>query len=192
MAEFMSGLTLERIERITDATVTLVARISSWLLLLLVATIVFDVVTRRFLALASLALQELEWHLHTGIFTLAIGYAYARNSHIRIDLIRDRLSERKKAWIEVIGYVVFLLPYAVVMIYFATDYTYYAWLHGEGSKMPGGLDHRWIIKSLVPIGVVLLIVGGTAVFTRAVMVLTGARRQLDDTSDNVPTESDGS
>lgn len=171
--------TLEAIDRAVSRGLGAIAWAVGWLLIGMIALIVFDVVTRRFLVLASLAVQELEWHFHTALFTLAVGYAYVRNAHVRIDLVRDRLAERKKAWIELLGVVLFLVPYCLVVFWFSVDYAWGAFERLEGSRMPGGLPYRFVVKSTVPIGLLLLLAAGAAVAARAVLVLKGTRRAVD-------------
>ena len=70
----------------------------------------------------STMLQELEWHFHAALFALVLGYGVIYNTHVRIDLIRDNLAFRKKAWLEFVGLTFFMIPYCVLVIFFAVDY----------------------------------------------------------------------
>ena len=72
----------------------------------------------------STKLQELEWHFHAALFALVLGYGVVYNTHVRIDLIRDHVQFRSKAWLEFIGLTFFMLPFCAVVIWFAFDYTY--------------------------------------------------------------------
>ncbi len=175
----MTDDSLMAIDRQLSRVLSAIAWLVGWLFLAMIAAIVFDVVTRRFLVLASLAVQELEWHFHTALFTLAAGYAYVRNAHIRIDLLRDRMQERRRAWIELFGIIFFLAPYVAVIFYFTTTYAWGAFERLEGSRMPGGLPYRFIIKSTIPIGLFLLGLAGAAVAARCILVLRGVRPHLD-------------
>jgi len=67
----------------------------------------------------STVLQELEWHFHAALFALVLGYGMVYNTHVRIDLIRDHLEFRRKAWLEFIGLTFFMLPYCALVIWFA-------------------------------------------------------------------------
>ena len=78
-----------------------------------------------------------------------LGYGYICNTHVRVDLIRENLSFRKKAWIELIGLTFFLIPYCAIVIYFASVYAYNSFMIGEISASQVGLTHRWIIKSIL-------------------------------------------
>lgn len=156
-----------------DRLVTAIARVAAWASVLLIAVTIFDVITRRFLVLGSTKLQELEWHLHTVLFGFLIGYAYLKDAHVRIDLIRERLSDRTKWWIELIGCLLLLLPFCALVIYFSYDFALRSFLISESSSAATGLGHRWVIKSVVPIGFILLALSGIAVVLRKIVELFG-------------------
>ena len=80
-----------------DKVVTVSGKIGSWLAIPLIFIIIFDIITRRFFILGSTKLQEMEWHLHTALFLLVIGYAYLKNAHVRIEIVRERYSPLLKS-----------------------------------------------------------------------------------------------
>ena len=82
----------------------------------------------------STVLQELEWHFHAALFALVLGYGMVYNTHVRIDLIRDHLEFRRKAWLEFIGLTFFMLPYCALVIWFALDYAQSSYLVHEQSS----------------------------------------------------------
>jgi TRAP-type mannitol/chloroaromatic compound transport system permease small subunit len=157
--------------------VCVVGRGAGWLALVLVTVIVFDVLFRRW----STTLQELEWHLHGALFLLTLGYAYLRGAHVRIELVHERLSPRAKAWIEFIGLLAALIPYCIVIIWFGYEYALRAFLSGEGSPSPGGLQHRWIIKTVLIAGFALLGLAGFARLLRSAVYLFGPSDLSDRT-----------
>ena len=165
--------TLTRICEILDRFVTRIGKVAAWAGVAIVLVTVFDVVSRRFLVLGSTKLQELEWHLHTILFAFCIGYAYIANAHVRIDLVRDRLSQRAKWWLEVAGVLLFLIPYCAVIVYFGTDYVWRSFELDESSASATGLPHRWIIKSAIPLGFAVLLLAGIAVLLRKIVELFG-------------------
>ncbi|MFQ5896909.1 MAG: TRAP transporter small permease subunit [Candidatus Methylomirabilia bacterium] len=126
-------------------------------------------------AFGSTIIQELEWHFHTVLFVLVLGYAYVNNRHIRVDLIRERLSFRKQAWIEFLGCSLFLIPYLAVVIYFAFDFAYESFQIGEISASQVGLPRRWIIKSVFTMGLIFAFLSGIAVWLQTVLVLFGPK-----------------
>lgn len=123
----------------------------------------------------STTLQELEWHFHTGLFALVLGYGVVYNTHVRIDLIRDNLQFRKKAWLEFLGLTFFMIPYCAIVIYFAFDYAYASWALKEGSASMVGLSHRWIIKSVLILGLVVAMISGIAAWLQVATILWGPK-----------------
>lgn len=123
----------------------------------------------------STTLQELQWHFHTGLFALVLGYGVVYNTHVRIDLIRDHLQFRKKAWLEFMGLTFFMIPFCAIVIYFAFDYTYSSYLVNEASASTVGLSHRWIIKSVLVFGLLVAAVSGIAAWLQVATILWGPR-----------------
>jgi|CXWL01.1.fsa_nt_gi TRAP-type mannitol/chloroaromatic compound transport system permease small subunit len=123
----------------------------------------------------STILQELEWHFHAALFALVLGYGVIYNTHVRIDLIRDSLDFRKKAWLEFMGLTFFLIPYCAIVIYFAFDYTYASYLINESSNSTVGLSHRWIIKSVFIFGMLVAVISGIAAWLQVVTILWGPK-----------------
>ena len=177
------GAALERI-------VTFCGRLAAWAGVALVLVTIIDVITREFAqsswdtlrdfsewqqsAFGSTKLQELEWHLHTILFLLCLGWAYVKGSHVRIDIFRERCSERTRCWIEIAGILLFLLPFTVLVVWFGIDFTASSLAQHESSASAGGLGHRWIIKAVLPAGLFLLMLAGIARLLSCVAKLTGA------------------
>lgn len=168
---------MQRLLKLSDAlaaVVTALGKAVGWLALVLMAVIVYDVVGRRFFATGSTMLQDLEWHLHGAIFLLGFGFAYLRDAHVRIELLRERWPLRWRAWLEAAGILLFLLPYCGLVIWFGYDFAERAFVRGEGSVT--GLQHRWVIKSLLPIGFAVLALGGLSVLLRLIVFLVARGR----------------
>lgn len=123
----------------------------------------------------STVLQELEWHFHAALFALVLGYGVVYNTHVRIDLVRDNLAFRKKAWLEFAGLTFFMIPYCALVIYFAVDYVASSYSVGEASASTVGLSHRWIIKSVLVIGLVVAMIAGIAAWLQVATILWGPR-----------------
>ncbi len=164
---------LIRVSEGLDRVITKVGKIAAWAGLILILITVFDVVTRRFFVLGSTKLQELEWHFHTILFAFCLGFAYLKDAHVRIDLLRENLSERTRWWIELAGCLLFLIPYCALVIYFSVEYTYKSFATSEVSASATGLTHRWIIKSAIPLGFTFLALSGVAVVLRKIVELFG-------------------
>lgn len=164
---------LAAISNFIDRLLAIIAKVAAWAGVVLIGITIFDVITRRFFVLGSTKLQEGEWHAHVVLFTLLIGYAYIKDAHVRIDLVRERLSERTQWWIELLGCLLFLIPYCVLVVYFSYDFAVRSFLNQEISGSATGLTHRWIIKAFVPIGFGLLGLAGIAVLFRKIVELFG-------------------
>ena len=164
---------LVRISEGIDRFLAWVARIAAWAGVILIATTIFDVITRRFFVLGSTKLQEFEWHMHAVLFAFLIGYAYLKDAHVRIDLFRERMSERTQWWVELAGCLLFLLPYCLLVVYFSYDFTIRSFDNNEISASATGLTHRWVIKSVIPIGFGMLGLAGIAVVLRKIVELIG-------------------
>lgn len=167
-----------------ERLVVWVGQTSAWVILALIMVVMFDVITRKIYwtqqlilnswasqYLSSTKLQEWEWHLHTVLFLLALGYAYSMNAHVRVDLIREKLTIRKQVWIELLGCLLFLIPYTLLVFYFAWSFVVQAWVSNEASAAMTGLSHRWIIKSFVLAGMALAFLSGVSSLIRQALWL---------------------
>lgn len=154
-----------------------IARAFGWLFLVLVAVICFDVLTRKagfqVPGFGSTPIQEMEWHLHGALFLFWLGYAYIRNVHVRIDVFTADLPARRQAWLEVFGIVLFAIPYCLVATWFAFWYAEVSFIQNESSDAPNGLPYRWVIKSCLFLGLLLMCFAVASVLVRRLVFLFG-------------------
>ncbi len=130
------------------------------LLLLTIFNVFIDVVLRYAFNNSSIALQEMEWHLFSSLFLLGISYTLQSDAHVRVDIFYANLTQKKQALINMIGFVICILPISFLITYYGIDFSYSAYEINETSGDPGGLTHRFIIKSIIPISFTLVIVSG--------------------------------
>lgn len=123
----------------------------------------------------STKIQEWEWHFHTMLFCLVLGYGFVNNRHVRVDLVREKLSGRAQAWIELIGCTFALIPYCLIVGYFGLVAVIDSYKIGEVSASLVGLGHRWAIRSVLVIGLVVAGLAGFAVWLQAVIYLFGPK-----------------
>ena len=121
----------------------------------------------------STLLQELEWHLHTALFALVLGFGTIYNTHVRVDLVRDHVSFRKKIWIEFLGLSCFMIPYLLLVICFASSWVFDSYKLGEISASTVGLSHRWIIKGILVFGLIVATIAGIAVWLQVALLMWG-------------------
>jgi TRAP-type mannitol/chloroaromatic compound transport system permease small subunit len=130
---------------------------TSWLTAILVIVVCYDVVVRYLFKDSSVALQELEWHLFALIFMMAAAYTLKIDGHVRVDLFHSKLSEKKKAWINFLGAIFFLIPFCIIVIISSENFVLTSFKLKETSPDAGGLPARYILKSIIPISFFLLL-----------------------------------
>lgn len=133
-----------------------IGKLVSWLSLLLVLVICYDVVMRYAFDTSSAAMFELEWHIFAALFLLSMAYAFKHDKHVRVDVFYAQFSDRGKAIVNFIGTAIFLIPFCLVLIKTSIPFVIDSYEILESSPDPGGLPNRFIIKSVIPIGASLL------------------------------------
>jgi TRAP-type mannitol/chloroaromatic compound transport system permease small subunit len=180
---------LVAISNALDRVISRIGRVFAWAGLVLVLITVFDVVTRAFTqtsigwlreviawqqrSFGSTVLQELEWHFHTALFFMAFGWTYFRNGHVRIDIFVERRSARFRSWFELVGVAMFMIPFCLLLLYYGTEEAITSFRQNECSASATGLCHRWIIRSAVPLGMLLIVLAGVATLLRKIVKLFG-------------------
>ena len=122
----------------------------------LILTSIFDITTRRFLQLGSTPLQELTWHFFFACVMFGIGYTYLKNGHVRVDIVLERLSKRLRTRIERVLLITLLIPLSLSLVWFGARMAWLSYVQDEGSRAALGLSARWIVKSALPVGALLL------------------------------------
>ncbi len=163
----------DAIERVLRA----IADWSGWLMVVLMIVICFDIMSRKLgyqiPGMGSTRLQELEWHLHTVLFSMWLGQCYILNAHPRVDTLVAHRTLRTRAWVEIVGCLAFALPYAGVVAWFGLGFVATSFLTGESSEAVVGLSQRWIIKGFFVLGLWMLVAAIVAVILRLVVFLSG-------------------
>ncbi len=157
------------IDRLTEWSGVLV----SWLTTVMVLTVFYDTVMRYAFKKGNVAIQELEWHLFSVIFLVGAAYALKNDAHVRVDILFTRFNKKTKAWIDLIGTLVFLIPFAVMVIYSTENFIVNSWAVREVSPDPGGLPARYVLKAMIPLGFLLLILQGISKAVRNLFVVSG-------------------
>lgn len=131
------------------------------LLLATIASVFINVVLRYVFNNSSIGLQELQWHLFSSMFLLGIAYTLQHDAHVRVDILYTNFTPKTQALINIIGCLLFIVPISLIIIYYGIDFAYSAYVINEQSGDPGGLTHRFIIKSIIPLSSILLILAST-------------------------------
>ena len=152
---------IARIEQI----IRVVGQSASWACLVLVAFVCGSVVLRYVFGISSLAFDELQWHIYAASWLLGFSYAAVERTHVRNDILFNKLSEIWQKRIDLFAHAVLVLPFCVIVLYHSWDFVAWSWQQNEGSIDPGGLSDRWIIKSFLLIGFLLF---AAACITRSI------------------------
>jgi TRAP-type mannitol/chloroaromatic compound transport system permease small subunit len=148
-----------------------VGKSASWLTLGLVILICIDVFWRYFFDNSKVWMGELEWHLFACIFLLGAAYTYKDDEHVRVDLFYTHYSEKRKAWINLIGNLLFLIPFCLIIIITSFNYAYTSFLFNEGTPNPGGLPYRFIVKSMISLGFTFLLLQAIGNSLASIMII---------------------
>jgi len=151
-----------------------------WLALVMVLVGAYNALARyatRYVGvqLSSNALNELQWYIFSVIFLLGAAYGLEKDVHVRVDVLYAKLSDKGRAWIDLMGSLLFLVPFAVLMLMVATPAVVNSWSIRETSPDPGGLP-RYPIKALILVSFALLLLQGLSQAVKQVAVLMGVER----------------
>lgn len=158
--------------KFSDRITEWVGRSVSWLTLVLVLLICYDVVMRYIFNKSSIAIYELEWHIFALIFLLGAAFCFKHDRHVRVDVFYSRFSKKGQAWVNLIGTLLLLLPFCVVLLLSGWDFLSNSFRFLESSSDAGGLPARYIIKSAIPLGFLFVTLQAINTICKSLLVLT--------------------
>lgn len=164
--------TLLKLSGQIDALNERVGKAIMWLILVVVLVSAGNAVSRKVFRMSSNALLDLQWYLFSGVFLLGAGYAFLKNVHVRIDFISARLTPRGRSWVDIVGILVFLVPFCWMLIQMSWPLFVNAWQSGEMSQNAGGLI-RWPVYLLIPSGMALLLMQSASELIKRIAYLRG-------------------
>lgn len=164
---------LLKLERGFDKFANAIGYLTAIVMVLMILNVTYDVVMRYFFNTGSIAMQEMEWHLFSIIILLGISYTLKEDGHVRVDLIYDRLSSKKKAKVNMVGVALFIIPMALLIGVDSIPYVMESFNSNEQSGDPGGLPYRWLVKSLIPLCFFLLIITAVGYFIKNLNIYKG-------------------
>ncbi len=144
------------LNRITD----IAGKIASWLTVVLVVLVGFDIAVRYLMRQTAVWVNELEWHLFALIFLLGAAQTLRQDRHVRVDLFYTHYRPRDQRTVNLLGHLLFLLPWCLLLLFTSIPYGYEAYLDDERSPNPGGLPYYFIIKWGISLGFFLLLLQG--------------------------------
>jgi TRAP-type mannitol/chloroaromatic compound transport system permease small subunit len=171
---------LSAVEKFTEVT----GRFISWATVTMVILVVLVVITRYFLGLGSIALQESVTYLHCLVFMMGFAFTLKHDGHVRVDIFYRGFSPRFKAIVDLIGGLLFLIPFCLLIFFISWDYVLASWVIRETSAENNGLPFIYLLKTLMLLMPVTLLLQGIAEIIRSGFILSGA-----DVSVNAKTDS---
>jgi TRAP-type mannitol/chloroaromatic compound transport system permease small subunit len=165
-----------------DAINLKVGKFTGWLILLTTAISAGNAIVRKIFDTSSNSLLEVQWYLFAAVFLLGSGYGLLKNSHVRIDFISSRLTDRARNWIDFWGFILVLTPFCLISIYLAWPLFVQALVSGEMSQNAGGLI-RWPAYALIPAGFLLLMLQGFSEMVKRWAFLHGQGLDVLSTED---------
>jgi len=147
--------TAEKLVQGIDAFVDFVGRSTSWLALGIALVMGANVLLRYAFSYGFIWAQELEWHIFVPICLFGMSYALLHGEHVRVDVLFQYFKPRNKHLVDVISAFI-SMAFCVIVIWLSIPYVYQSWSIGEGTSNPGGIEYRYIVKSVIPIGFAIL------------------------------------
>ena len=160
------------LSRLIDNVNERIAGAVSWALLAAVIICAGNALVRYIFNYSSNAWLEIQWYLYAAMFMLAGAYTLKRDEHVRIDVIVGRFSKRTQVWIDLAGFLIFLLPICLLILWYGIPFAQISIQSQEMSSNAGGLI-VWPAKLLVPVGFALLILQGLSEIIKRIAFLTG-------------------
>ncbi len=169
-AAFRAASSRERLLLILSAIDRAICGIGFWSALIILPAMigvrVYEIVARKVFNAALSLPQYLEWELFVFLVLLTLGYAYIRGAHVRVDVIRERLSPAMQGRIELLGLLLLMLPFVMVVLYFGIDYAINSFDDGERLALTLGGPWRWLLKGAMPFGLGLFLLAAIVAAVR--------------------------
>ena len=153
---------LRQLARTIDRWQDALGRALSWLMLLMVLVVFFDVVMRYAIARTYVFTQELEWYIFAVAYLMAGGYVLLWDEHIRVDILYSRFRPRTRAWMDFVLFFVFYFPSTLLVMYTTWPFFRNALAVWEGSPDPGGIPARWALKGVIIVAFGIMVIQGVS------------------------------
>lgn len=163
---------LLKLSRGIDALNTQLGKKVAWLILVAVLVAAINAIIRKVFNISSNAWLELQWVLFGAVFLICASWTLLAKEHIRIDIVNSHFPRTVRRWIDLIGHVLFLMPFCIIMIIHGWPFFTRSYAVNEQSLSAGGLP-QWPAKALVVIGFTLLLAQGISEAIKQVGIMQG-------------------
>lgn len=163
---------MEKIAQRIDALNESIGKTIAWGALAATLITFLVVVLRKGFDWGSIGLQEAALYFHALLFMAGAAYTLKHNGHVRVDIFYQKMSPIARAWVNLLGSLVLLLPLCIFFIWVSADYVLASWSQWEGSREAGGLPIVFILKSFIPLLGLLLLLQGISIMLRAWLTIS--------------------
>lgn len=184
------GDTLLSLVAALEAVGSWTGRVVSWFSLFMVLITFLVVLLRYAFDLGWIAMQESVTYLHAALFMLGAAYTLQRNGHVRVDILYQKLSRRGRAWVDLLGTLLLLVPVCVFIAWAGWDYVLGSWEVMEGSREAGGIPGVYLLKTLILAMPALMSIQGLAWILRNGLFLSGVEAALPESAPIEPDSGD--
>ena len=173
------------LSRVIDRFSEFVGKWVGWLIFVSILVSAGNAIVRKAFNMSSNAWLELQWYLFGAAFMFAAAYTLSQNEHIRIDVVYGQFSRRVQHWIDLLGHLLFLMPFVLLVLYYLFPYVKMSYVSGEVSSSAGGLI-IWPAKAILLVGFLLLAFQGVSEIIKKIAIMTG---NMEDPTPYVPTHA---
>ncbi len=166
-------LALSYLMRLINMINRVMGNVFMWLSVGIVLVCFWVVVERYMLSITRLWMQDLYPWMNGVMFTAVAGYALYRNDHVRVDIFFRPASVLRKAWLDLLGVCIFLMPFAWVVWMYCFNFVNRSIGIWEGSANPGGMPGLWLLKSFILVFAVVIALQGVAMAIRSILIIAG-------------------
>ncbi|MGX1098511.1 TRAP transporter small permease subunit [Amorphus sp. MBR-141] len=163
---------------VIDALNLWTGKILSWLALAIVVVQFVVVVMRYVFGVGSIQMQELIIYMHAFLFMLAAAYTLRVDGHVRIDIFYREASPRRKAWVNLLGCIFFLLPVCILIGWISWPYVSNSWAIFEGSRESSGIPGVFLLKTAIIVFAAQIGLQGISMMCHSLLALAGDEREL--------------
>ncbi len=146
---------------------------AAWLTLFMVLVTFVVVVLRYVFDVGLIWLQESVIWMHGFVFMVGAAYTLQQEGHVRVDIFYREMNPKGRAWVDLLGVAVFLLPLCALLGWKSFDYVAMSWRLQEASRESGGLPYP-----LVPLLKSILVVMPAMVGLQSITLLSRSVRTI--------------
>ena len=161
--------------------VTAITTKTAWINMLVMFTILVQVTLRYGFHAGEAWVDEFIWHLYA-FFMFGLSYAITTDSHIRVDIVHMKFTKKKQRIIEVLGIVFLIMPFTIIIFDHSVGWVHHSFMANEFSENTTGLPYRWVVKSLLPISLVLIFIASLSELIKNIVLLIHGENVTDNRS----------